>query len=35
VEIYTFFYLFLPASSQGPFLFWDWFALFAPKYVNL
>jgi hypothetical protein len=23
VEIYTFFYLFLPASSQGPFLFWD------------
>ena len=24
------------ASSQGPLLlFWDWFALFAPKYVHL
>jgi hypothetical protein len=29
-------YLFPPASSQGPLLlFWDWFALFAPKYVHL
>ena len=27
---------FTPASSQGPsLLFWDWFALFAPKYVHL
>ena len=25
-----------PASSPGPLLlFWDWFALFAPKYVHL
>ena len=29
-------YLFPPASSQGPLLlFWDWFSLFAPKYVHL
>ena len=29
-------YPFPPASSQGPILlFWDWFALFAPKYVHL
>ena len=29
-------YLFPPASSQGPLLlFWDWFALFAPKYAHL
>ena len=34
--IEIFLYLFPPASLQGPLLlFWDWFALFAPKYVQL
>ena len=29
-------YPFPPASSQGPLLlFWDWFALFSPKYIHL